>query len=386
MSQAAINQDTEIISRAGLLPEEIRDWLEQKAAQVDGGEANPKEALLLLAKYGLLGLGRPGDPSGSGILEMATVLEEMASICMCSAFATWAHRMVIEYVSHSPEGSKVHQSLEDLLAGNVIGCTAMASAFQDYVGMASLPVVAERVAGGLRLNGTIRWASNLQPGFLAVLGIRIQDEGGEDKAIVAIPPFSPGVQVKSPPKLLALDASTSSSFSLIDVFVPEDWVISWDFPGFMGTVRKPFTVLQIAFCLGLASASLEAARQKLIDSRVSQQVLSVAFSEDARLLVRDLARLRSAHRSAMESSEVKPTELLRLRLEAAQLAQEATQLELKTIGGAGYMAHSATARRLREAAFLPIQSPTEGQLRWELARAQGSLHEFALGGQTRSSG
>jgi alkylation response protein AidB-like acyl-CoA dehydrogenase len=378
-------QQSEAFPDTGLLPQEIRDWLAQKAAQVDGGEANPKEALGLLANYGLLGLGRPGDPSGSSITEMAAVLEEMAGICMCSAFATWAHRMVIEYVSHAPEQSEAHQALRSLLAGEVIGCTAMASAFQDYVGMAPLPVVAERVPGGLLLNGTIRWASNLQSGFLAVLGTRVQGDRGEEsggtKAIVALPPSSPGVQVKSPPKLLALDASTSSSFSLIDVFVPDGWVISWDFPGFMGSVRKPFTVLQVAFCLGLASASLQAADQKLRDSRVTQQVLSVAFSEDVRLLMRDLARLRATHRNAMQSSEVKPTELLRLRLEAAQLAQEATQLELKITGGAGYVAESPTARRLREAAFLPVQSPTEAQLRWELARAQEAPHEVALATQ-----
>jgi alkylation response protein AidB-like acyl-CoA dehydrogenase len=381
MNHITNTQEAESFSDTGLLPEEVREWLEQKAAQIDGGEANPKEALELLAKYGLLGLGRPGDPSGSHIAEMAAVLEEMAGICMCSAFATWAHRMVIEYVSHAPQQSEVHESLGKLLAGEVIGCTAMASAFQDYVGMAPLPVIAERVPGGLRLNGTIKWASNLQPGFLAVLGTRVEGEKEEQRAIVALPPSSPGVQVKSPPKLLALDASTSSSFSLIDVFVPDGWVISWDFPGFMGTVRKPFIVLQVAFCLGLASASLQAADQKLKDSRVTQQVLNVAFSEDARLLASDLARLRSTHRVAMQSNEVKPTDLLRLRLEAAQLAQEATQLELKITGGAGYVANSSTARRLREAAFLPVQSPTEAQLRWELARAQGSLYELALARQ-----
>ena len=57
---------------------------------------------------------------------------------------------------------------------------------------------------------------------------------------------------------------------------------------------------------------------------------------------------------------------LQLRLDVAHLATRATQLELAARGGAGYSAVSATARRVREALFLPVQSPTEVQLQWEL--------------------
>ena len=46
----------------------------------------------------------------------------------------------------------------------------------------------------------------------------------------------------------------------------------------------------------------------------------------------------------------------------------ATRIEATVRGGTGYLAASAVSRRLREAAFLPIQAPTEGQLRWELSR------------------
>jgi hypothetical protein len=39
-------------------------------------------------------------------------------------------------------------------------------------------------------------------------------------------------------------------------------------------------------------------------------------------------------------------------------------------GGAGYLAGSDTARRVREAAFLPVQAPTVPQLRREVALAE----------------
>ena len=52
---------------------------------------------------------------------------------------------------------------------------------------------------------------------------------------------------------------------------------------------------------------------------------------------------------------------------ASHLAQRATRLELTLAGGRGYLAANAANRRFREAAFLPVQSPSEGHLRWELS-------------------
>jgi alkylation response protein AidB-like acyl-CoA dehydrogenase len=60
-------------------------------------------------------------------------------------------------------------------------------------------------------------------------------------------------------------------------------------------------------------------------------------------------------------------DIVALRLDCARLASEAVALEAKVVGGRSYLASSGTARRLREAAFLPVQAPTEGQLRWELS-------------------
>jgi hypothetical protein len=66
-------------------------------------------------------------------------------------------------------------------------------------------------------------------------------------------------------------------------------------------------------------------------------------------------------------------DLLQVRLDAVTLAVDAAWVELTALGGAAYRKTGPTARRLREAAFLPIQAPTVVQLRWELARlAEGS--------------
>ncbi len=43
-------------------------------------------------------------------------------------------------------------------------------------------------------------------------------------------------------------------------------------------------------------------------------------------------------------------------------------LEIRTADGKGYASRTPTSRRYREAAFIPVQSQSEAQLRWELGR------------------
>ena len=74
------------------------------------------------------------------------------------------------------------------------------------------------------------------------------------------------------------------------------------------------------------------------------------------------------YRWAADPAAAALPDLIRLRLQTATTATEATRLEITLTGGAGYALDSAANRRFRESAFLPIQSPSEGQLRWELTR------------------
>lgn len=63
--------------------------------------------------------------------------------------------------------------------------------------------------------------------------------------------------------------------------------------------------------------------------------------------------------------------IMRTRKQLSEVAMHAPQLELQAQGGAGYAAGSPTARRWREAAFLPLQTPTLAQLQHQLAAMGG---------------
>jgi alkylation response protein AidB-like acyl-CoA dehydrogenase len=332
----------------------LREWFAARATELDRGEADVREGLRLLGQRGLLGLGAPGNHDGA-LGRMAAVVEEVSSACLSSGFAVWAQRMAIEYLAVA----EADPAVPALRAGTAIGATAMASAMRDVAGLEPVPVRAARVLGGFVLSGPIRWASNLFRGALVVLPARLDGSG---RIVACLRTTDPGVRVAPHPELVALNATASSSIELDRVEVPDAAVLSDDLTGFVRAIRPTFLLLQTAFCAGLAGESLEAAATRLAG-------LNACFAGHA-------AELRGRHEAVRERlfdlagapETAQHRDLLRLRLDAATLATEATRLEATVRGGPGYLADSPTGRRLREAAFLPIQAPTEGQLRWELSR------------------
>lgn len=338
-------------------PAGVREWFDARAADVDEGAHDTRAGLRWLGERGLVDGAIPTDPAGS-LTTGARTVEEVAACCLSSGFSLWAHLMTVRYLESAPGTPFAAAHLPALRAGRQVGATALAPALRDVAGIEPVPVEARAVPGGLRLSGPVRWASNLFPGAVVVLPVRLSDA---ERAVVALTTDAPGVAVRPAPRLLALGGTASSSVALRDVHVPEGAVLSRDLPGFVHAIRPTFLLLQTAFCAGLAGAALGC-----VPDRLGGVNATLAAEADA---------VVAAHRSvrerlfalAAEPARAHPGELLRLRLDGAQAAQRATRLESTVCGGASYAWGSASNRRLREAAFLPVQSPTEGQLRWELA-------------------
>jgi alkylation response protein AidB-like acyl-CoA dehydrogenase len=118
-------------------------------------------------------------------------------------------------------------------------------------------------------------------------------------------------------------------------------------------------------CLGLTRTALDQARLGLGG-------VNTVFSDDVDRVADQLvtAEATLAKLAAAVGGAEPPTkkELLSLRLAAAELSSASADLEVRTAGGKGYASRTPASRRYREAAFIPVQSPSEGQLRWELAR------------------
>lgn len=328
----------------------VRGLAAGRAEAVDAATTSPFETLRELGSRGLLDLGLRGS-----LVPQAAVVFDLAAECTATAFSLWAHRASIEYLHAT--GTEISEAMR---TGAVPGCSAMAPAFKHAAGIGQIPVTLSRRGERSVLNGTVPWASNLYPEGVVVLPA-VREDGRH--VVVRTRVAAAGVQVRLLEDLMALNATASGILSFEDVDVdPSVDLLSDDLPSFLSAVRGPFLLLQSAFCLGLAAAALTSAQQCL-------QGVAEVFREELEEAVTDHRHLRAALvRMAGAPREQPPGDVLRLRLDAALLTGRATRLEGKVVGGRGYARSSPTARRIREAAFLPVQSPTEGHLRWQLQK------------------
>ena len=328
----------------------VGESIAERAPALDAQKTDVRADIAALGRAGLF---EPG--FGADLTDMVYVLDEVSTHSLAVGFSAWAHRMVLHYLHHAEGGDEA--DFATLARAERVGVTAMAAALKHVAGLAALPVIAEPHAGGLVLSGPIHWASNLFDGALIVVPARTI---AGDTAVAVIDADSDGVTINLPPELMALGATASSSLRLDRV--PVRRVLSTELAAFVARIRPTFLLLQTAFSAGIARAALTGAAETRSGLGAQFGATLTNLTDQAQALRRQLYGLAAA------PADAGVAELIRLRLDTATLAVDATRLESTMAGGAGYALSSAANRRLREAAFLPIQSPSEGQLRWELTR------------------
>jgi alkylation response protein AidB-like acyl-CoA dehydrogenase len=335
------------------------DIREHEAADLDTGRGDVRAVLRRLGEAGSFGI--PGADPVDELLPSVRVVRELATASLAAAFSAWSQRMVIEYLRCCPPPESESDLVRALRTGEVTGATALAPAISDLAGRAELPVVAVPDGDGWRLAGRIGWASNLFDDAVVVTPARTRDEG---RLVVLFRRTAPGVTPTPLHDLLGLNGTGTGALELDGVRVGSGQVLSDDLPDFMAVCRPAMLLQQSALAVGLADAALGHAGRQLTG------VTAVVRAEHEELAGRrdEVAiRMEDQAGSRVGSS---PRDLARLRLDAMDVAARAVRLESAVSGGSGYLAGSDTARRVREAAFLPVQAPTEVQLRSVVAAAE----------------
>jgi alkylation response protein AidB-like acyl-CoA dehydrogenase len=343
--------------------EACQGFFESRAAANDRGETDFREAGRFLWE-GVLSEGTgPNRQPNADLTRVASTLATVSWFDMGSAFSLWCQRMVLEYLSKAPDGSAAFaEALPAVRRGERLGATALAGPLAHYVSGAPMTLRAERDGDGYRVNGPVPWASNLAPGETIVVSAATRE--GETPVIFATPTEVEGISQPPFEPLVAMQGTLSSSLTLENVYIPREWVVSEDFAGFMRSIRPTFLLLQSSYSWGLAARCLSEAKAGIRGvTEVFREEIDVAQGRASRLA--DV--LSGAAASACATVEVR--DLVEARLEAATLAVDAAGLESRVAGGRSYIASCDTARRLREALFLPVQAPTEGQLRWERSQS-----------------
>jgi alkylation response protein AidB-like acyl-CoA dehydrogenase len=331
----------------------VREHAAAGAEDVDTGRADVRPALRRLGAVGALGA-EDDDPTAA-LVASVRLVREVAALSLATAFSVWSQRMVIEYLRFCPPPPSMAGLVRQLRAGEVTGATALAPAVADPTGASELPVSARPDGSGWRLSGTVGWASNLFDDAVVVVPVQAPDEG---RLVAQFRRTDDGVTPTEPHRLLGLNGTGTGGLHLDGVAVSADQVLSEDLTSFVAMCRPTKLLLQTSLTLGVADAALAAAARHVGGVLRTEHEELVAARDDVGRRVDDLAADRVG---------LGPGGLARLRLAGLQVAADAVRLEVAVTGAGGFRAGSATARRVREAAFLPVQAPTYAQLRREVA-------------------
>jgi alkylation response protein AidB-like acyl-CoA dehydrogenase len=348
-----------------LLGAGLAAWLDEHAAALDESADSGPELLQLLAARGLFGAGVPEDRGGRGgtTSSAASMVAALAEHSLCAAFVFWAQRAVIECLLLSPNRGLADELLPRLLDGSLAAAPGLSNAMRTLSGFDRLHVQHAPAPGGGTLTGEVAWATNLAPRGIVVV-VAAGAEG--PPALYAVPGDAAGVELALTAGLMGLRASRTGSVRLDDVHLSDRWRLHADARAFLPTLRPAFLAFQCGWGVGLARASLRAARRagEAAPSILAPEIEQLEHALDT--YWRDLSEGADGGRLQRE-----PASLFGLRLRMVDLATAAVQLELQALGGRAYLPQqgAAFARRWREAAFLPIVTPSAVQLKTELARA-----------------
>jgi alkylation response protein AidB-like acyl-CoA dehydrogenase len=347
------------------LPAELADFLDRHAASLDESAQHADAVVPALGASGLLAAGVPaalggaGTPLSAGVRAIAAVAQRS----LAAAFVAWGQRAFIEYLVHSPNTALRDRWLPALLAGRMAGATGLSNAMKFLSGIESLGVHASTEgAGACTLAGAVPWATNLRPaGF--VVAVAVARSNGAAPFVAALPSDRLGLERSADLDLIALRGTRTASLALRDLPLDESDLIAPDARAWLPAVRPAFLGLQCGLSLGLARACLDAARRHGVNAKAVLgepiEIVSEALAAAEQTLLAGLDDGRYA---------AAPASLFELRIRLAGIVLEAAQLELQAAGGRAYHRDQPLgfARRWREAAFIPVVTPSLSQLRGEL--------------------
>lgn len=341
-------------------------WLDEHAEALDQGICDPEALLPRLAAGDCFGRGVAEALGGSGgtLGDAVEGIAWLAEHSLTAAFVCWGQRAFIEYLLQSPNAGLRDRLLPSLLKGQLAGATGLSNAMKFLSGLEQLQIEARRTEQGWRLDGCMPWVTNLRKSGFVVAGA-VARAGEARPFVTALASHSSGLRRSPDLQLMGLQGSNTAALNLTDVELSEDWLLHEEARLYLPRVRPAFLGLQCGLAIGLARRSLAEAQRLEGEGRRALQAeldnLAEALQLSVRLLHEGLANDRFIDR---------PADLFRLRIALAEQAATAVQLELQASGGGAYLRErgDAFARRWREAAFVPIVTPSLTQLRGELAR------------------
>ncbi|WP_207100278.1 acyl-CoA dehydrogenase family protein [Paracoccus shandongensis] len=348
----------------GILPPDLAAWLAAQAEGIDAGEVPAAPILPRLADAGLVRIGVPAALGGSGgtVMDAVETIAAVARESLAAAFMLWSHRCFVEFMVHTPNAALRDRLLPNLLAGRLAGASGLSNVMKFLAGLEPLQVTARPKGDALVVDGVLPWVTNLRQGGFVVAAAADPGDGGP-AMILALAHDDPGVFRSADLALMGMRSSDTASLRIEGARIGRDRVIAADAPQWLPGVRPAFLAMQCGLPLGLAQRALDEAAG---EGGAGRAVLAAPIAALRARLDQIAAALETG--LAIGSFVTRPAALFELRIALSDIVFQAVSLELQAGGGRCYLQGpgGGFARRWREAAFVPVITPSTVQLRTAL--------------------
>ncbi|MGQ4274438.1 acyl-CoA dehydrogenase family protein [Terrihabitans sp. B22-R8] len=358
------------ISNPAALDPSFVDWIASSADSIDLGAEPASSVLPRLAAAGLPGAGVPVGSGGAGgdIIDGIAAIAELAQHSLAAAFVLWGQRTYIQYLLESPNAALRERLLPDLLSGRLAGASGLSNAMKFLGGLEPLQISSSGAADeDLVVNGKLPWVTNLRPEAFHVAAAIDHEDGRV--LVVSLAHDDEGLTRSDDLALMGMRSSNTAAVSIDNVRIGADRILSAEAREWLPRSRPAFVGLQCGMSIGLARRALKEADTRAGSGR---DVLTEPLVELWRSLHDAQLRLISGLRSQAFVKDARP--LFEIRIALADIVAQAMQLELQAAGGRAYLSASGRdfARRWREAAFIPIITPSIVQLRSALRQQRSA--------------
>jgi alkylation response protein AidB-like acyl-CoA dehydrogenase len=349
---------------------ELSHWLDEAADGLDLGTTSPADILPRFAEAGSFRVGVPAECGGAGgdITDAVALIAAVSEHSLAAGLVLWGHRTYIEYLLQSPNASLRQRLLPQLLDGTLGGSSGLSNAMKFLSGLEELQISARPADEGFVLNGKLHWVTNLPvSGFHVAAAVAHADSSGA--FIASLSSEDKGVVRSSDLDLIALRSTNTAAVNLLDSPITSEQVMHPNAELWLPQVRPAFLGLQIGMSIGLARRALAEARR--VAAR--RPILHQSIADLSEVLCAQEDALYLGLKRGSFQSDAAP--LFRIRIELAEVVAEAMALELHAAGGAAYLTQAGRgfARRWREAAFIPVITPSLVQLKTALAAVQSAV-------------
>jgi alkylation response protein AidB-like acyl-CoA dehydrogenase len=234
-----------------------------------------------------------------------------------------------------------------------------------YANIEAVRLSGERVTGGYAVTGTLPWVSNLGPDH--IFGAIFTIPGRKHGVMAMVPCDQPGVKIAQRSHFCALEGTRTMSVMLKRAFIPDSHILADPAEPYLVRVMPGFILLQAGMALGVIRGAVDAMHEagtthRHINAFLPEQPQQ--FEETLETLEQTVKELAA---TPYENNSDFMRRLLKARLDVAEGGLRAASAAMLHAGTRGFLIHGSAQRRLREAYFVAIVTPSIKHLRKELA-------------------